>query len=32
LRQLIARLVAAIKRISNVEELKEDPDFEWILM
>jgi len=30
----IARLVAAIepvKRTSNVEELKEEPDFEWIL-
>jgi len=33
-RELIAWLVAAIelvKRISNVEELREDPTFEWIL-
>jgi len=33
-RQPIARLVAAIKpvkRTGNVEELREDPAFEWIL-
>jgi len=33
-RQLIARLVAAIepvKKTGNVEELREDPAFEWIL-
>jgi len=33
-RQQIARLVAAIEpveRTSNVEELREDPAFEWIL-
>jgi len=33
-RQPIARLVAAIKpvkRTGNIEELREDPAFEWIL-